>query len=89
MKRSTLNTAIRKHGGPVTINGPFGLCDLEVTKQSLIAALEQQWPGDSRTTEVPLRLHHGHLCHESDSAAPDPLDDILGGAATALDDVLG
>ena len=90
MKRSALNTPLRKRAGAVLIDGPFGLRCREAPKQSLIASLEYAYPGESRKTDVPLSLDaDGRLRHESDvgpaTPAPDPLAGILGGDDDQID----
>lgn len=104
MKLTALNTAIRKKEGPPMFDLRFFVClddgqpchevilnGLEITKQSLLAALKAAFPDGGRSTETGLRLNPttGHLEREPADGeevaevAADDLDDILGGDAPA------
>jgi hypothetical protein len=100
MKLGLLRSAIRAHKGPVTTRIAFADQDdvgfvlepLEITKQSLLAALEKAFP-DGRTVETNLKLDGSALTREVGGRVPPT--PIAGSPAAEeeessdLDDLLG
>lgn len=98
MKLGALKVAIRKLKGSPKVGGthhtdvgPVELTDLEVTKQSMIAAIDRAFPDGSKATETGLWLKpNGHIGVEGveDTVGEYSQEPVEGAAPEAADDEL-